>query len=166
MSGLMERYRAPVLALLAVFAVAGALLFLSWRSEPVEILAPPEAGSPRGMVYVSGSVANPGLYPWEESDTVADILRAAGLEDGADMSAVKLHVPMNGVEAGPQRVNLNTAAAWLIAALPGIGETRAAAIIAYRSDNGRFRSTAELTRVSGIGAGTYDRIKDLITVSE
>ncbi|MDP2743866.1 MAG: ComEA family DNA-binding protein [Dehalococcoidia bacterium] len=166
MSGWIKKYRAPALVFLVVVATAGALLFLARRSEPIEIVAPPETSSPRGTVYVSGAVANPGLYPWGEGDSVADIIRAAGLLYGADTSAVKLYVPGAKELSQSQRVNLNTAEAWLIGALPGIGETRAGAIIEYRKEKGRFSSPGELTQVKGIGVTTYERIKDLITVSD
>jgi competence protein ComEA len=66
----------------------------------------------------------------------------------------------------PQKVNINRAEAWLLGALPGIGEVRAQAIIDYRQQNGPFRSTNELLKVAGIGTATYERIKDLITVAD
>ncbi len=61
-------------------------------------------------------------------------------------------------------VNLNTADKKTLETLPGIGESLAEAIIAYRIGNGAFQSTADLMRVSGIGAKTYNGLKDLITV--
>ncbi len=66
----------------------------------------------------------------------------------------------------PQKIDINRAEAWLLQALPGIGETRAQAIIDYRRQNGPFQSINELTKVSGIGAATLDSIKDLITVTD
>jgi len=48
--------------------------------------------------------------------------------------------------------------------LPGIGEVRANAIVDYRRQNGCFQSTADVTKVSGIGSGTYENIRDLVTV--
>ena len=48
--------------------------------------------------------------------------------------------------------------------LNGIGETKAEAIIAYREEHGAFGSTEEIMQVSGIGQGTFDKIKDEITV--
>lgn len=66
----------------------------------------------------------------------------------------------------PQQININTAAAWLLEALPGIGETRAQAIVAYREAHGGFRHTTEIMQVNGIGQSLYDKIKDLITVTD
>ena len=55
---------------------------------------------------------------------------------------------------------------WLLEALPGIGETRAQAIVDYRNENGPFKRIEDLLQVKGIGEGTLDKIKDYITVSD
>ena len=62
------------------------------------------------------------------------------------------------------KVNLNTATMEELMTLPGIGEKRAAAIVADREANGPFRIVEELTRVSGIGEGTLEGLIDYITV--
>jgi competence protein ComEA len=61
-------------------------------------------------------------------------------------------------------ININTAASFELEELPGIGPTTAAKIIAYRDANGPFLSIEDIINVSGIGPGTYERIKDLITI--
>jgi comEA protein len=66
----------------------------------------------------------------------------------------------------PQKVDINRAEAWLLEALPGIGETLAQRIIDYRQQNGAFRSISEITEVEGIGQSLYEQIKDLITVGD
>ena len=48
----------------------------------------------------------------------------------------------------------------------GIGEKKAAEIVAYREENGGFSDIAELLRVSGIGEKTFAEIQDEITVGE
>ncbi|MCI2105195.1 MAG: ComEA family DNA-binding protein [Intestinimonas sp.] len=63
------------------------------------------------------------------------------------------------------RVNINTADAAELATLPGIGEKKAAAIVADRAENGPFRIPENLTRVKGIGEKTLENLLDLITVS-
>lgn len=65
-----------------------------------------------------------------------------------------------------ERVNINTASLDELCAIPGIGETRAADIIAYRETHGAFLSTADIMLVEGIGEGIYDNISDYITTGE
>ena len=67
-------------------------------------------------------------------------------------------------EPGAQKVNINTADAAQLQALPGIGQVRAAQIVADREANGPFRVPEDITRVSGIGQGTLEQILDYITV--
>ena len=66
----------------------------------------------------------------------------------------------------PQKVDINRAETWLLAALPGIGEARAQAIIDYRQRYGPFRDINELLKVPGIGDTIFEGIKRLITVKE
>ncbi|MCD8216856.1 MAG: helix-hairpin-helix domain-containing protein [Clostridiales bacterium] len=62
------------------------------------------------------------------------------------------------------KVNINTATAAELTALNGIGEAKAAAIVAYREEHGSFGSTEEIMQVDGIAEATYNKIKDEITV--
>ena len=48
--------------------------------------------------------------------------------------------------------------------LPGIGEARAAAILAYRESHGPFQSPEEIMKVSGIKQAAYEKLKDHIVV--
>jgi comEA protein len=66
----------------------------------------------------------------------------------------------------PQKIDINHAEAWLLEALPGIGPSKAQAIIDYRQQNGGFKHITEITRVEGIGPAIYEQIKDLITVGD
>ena len=61
-------------------------------------------------------------------------------------------------------ININTDNQEQLMTLPGIGESKAAAIITYREENGRFSSKEDIKNVSGIGEATYANLKDLITV--
>ena len=62
-------------------------------------------------------------------------------------------------------VNINTASADGLKALPGIGPSKAAAIVEYRQQNGSFKSVDELKNVKGIGDGILNRLRDEATVS-
>ncbi len=61
-------------------------------------------------------------------------------------------------------ININTATAVQLEQLPGIGPSKAQAIVDYREKNGRFQAAAEIQNVSGIGPKTYERIKEQITI--
>ena len=60
-------------------------------------------------------------------------------------------------------IDINAADAALLAELPGIGPTKAAAIVEDREANGPYASAEDLTRVSGIGEVTVDGLADQIT---
>lgn len=61
-------------------------------------------------------------------------------------------------------VNINTATAEQLEALPGIGPSKAAAIVKDRETNGPFGSVADLARVSGIGDQTVANLGTQIAV--
>jgi len=68
------------------------------------------------------------------------------------------------VQAGP--VDINSAdAAGLAAAIVGIGEKKAASIIAYRQANGPFARIEDLANVKGIGAATIEKNRSNLTVT-
>ncbi|AKG52831.1 hypothetical protein DGWBC_0142 [Dehalogenimonas sp. WBC-2] len=145
----------------AFFLLSTMLLSACADSSLVEIYTPTTQPPLFETVAIEGSVSLPGVYPMKSGDTVADLLQAAGGATGG--TTVKLVV--GDVSLLPQKVNLNTAEAWLLMALPGIGQTKAAAIIDYRNDHGSFVNIIELTKVAGFGPSTFDALKDMITVS-
>lgn len=62
-------------------------------------------------------------------------------------------------------INLNTADAETLMRLPGIGEKRAAAIVAYREEHGPFASPDELVEISGISQRMVDQWAGWITLA-
>lgn len=76
-------------------------------------------------------------------------------------SLLLLALPALAQEVAP--IDVNSADAELLAELPGIGETRAQAIVDEREANGPFDSVEDLTRVSGIGAATIERFRDQVS---
>ncbi|MCK5589694.1 MAG: helix-hairpin-helix domain-containing protein [Dehalococcoidales bacterium] len=100
-----------------------------------------------------------------EGETIQALLSDVGLEPDADLNHIAIYIPEEGEGQSPQKVDINRAEEWLLEALPGIGKTRADAIVDYRNENGEFKRVEDLLQVKGIGQGTFDKIKDNITVS-
>ena len=63
------------------------------------------------------------------------------------------------------KVNLNKADAATLTTLVGIGPSKAQSIIAYRQENGSFKSIEDLKKITGIGDKTFEKLKDSITVN-
>lgn len=61
-------------------------------------------------------------------------------------------------------ISLNSATMEEIQSLPGIGESKAKAIIKYREENGSFNNVEDIKNVSGIGDSLFEKIKDYITL--
>jgi competence protein ComEA len=68
-------------------------------------------------------------------------------------------------EVGGGRINLNTASAAELARLPGIGASKAQAIVEFRAKE-PFAKPDDLRKVKGIGDKLYESIKDQVTVGD
>lgn len=66
--------------------------------------------------------------------------------------------------AATATVNLNTADEKALQKLPGIGKTKAKAIIEYREKNGPFKTVADLKKVKGVGDKTVKKLSALVVV--
>ena len=88
---------------------------------------------------------------------------AYGVTNGAG-TAASGGTSSQDAESGSALINLNTATQEELESLPGIGETRALAIIAYREEHGDFSSIEDIQNVSGIGEAIYANLKAYITV--
>jgi len=109
--------------------------------------------APEGM---DGSITGTGTSDGADSSEAAD----AGTADGGageDSSS-------GTGTASDGKVNINTATREELMTLPGIGESKADAIVAYRDAHGAFSSIEEIQNISGIKSGVFSQIKDLITV--
>lgn len=145
-------------------------------------------------VYVCGAVKNPGVYYLDAGDIKDTAIRlAGGFTEDADTAYVNLaqkvtegeriYVPtkqeteqgmdfdtetgamQEAAQTESEKVNINTAGKEELMRLPGIGESKADAILAYRQEKGKFQSTDELMNIQGIKEGVYNKIKDLIVVN-
>ena len=64
--------------------------------------------------------------------------------------------------SGEPRIDLNRATAEELAALPGIGAAKAAAIVEYRASSGAFASVEDLEAVRGIGPALVAKLRPLV----
>lgn len=140
-------------------------------------------------VYVCGAVVQEGVYELPAGSRISDALLMAGgydenalhgyvnlaerLEDGEriyfpdyqELEELGI-VPISSTESSESGlVNINTADAETLKTLPGIGDAKAADIIAYREEHGAFSSIEDIKNVSGIGESIYNRISSGITVN-
>lgn len=143
------------------------------------------------VVAVSGAVKNRGYYALPADMELRDFLDFIGLQAESDVSAWDLaHQPQHGdqyyvanvLETEPpdwllnetypepaatkptERLNINTATLEELQQLPGIGPSRAQAIINYRVEHNGFRYAEELLGVKGIGEKIYEQLQDRIKV--
>jgi competence protein ComEA len=138
------------------------------------------------FVDVKGEVLSPGVYKVDESSRVQELIKlAGGFTNHADRNAINLaqrvkdemviYVPKLGESQmvwtgeGTQSnqsalININDADQAELETLPGIGPSKATAIIAYREENGFFKSIEDLRNVSGIGDKSLEKLKELITI--
>ncbi|MED3624522.1 helix-hairpin-helix domain-containing protein [Neobacillus thermocopriae] len=146
------------------------------------------------MVDVKGQVKLPGVYQANDGERVVDIIsRAGGLTELADETKVNLaehvqdamviYIPAKGEKgfmtpgsnagtvhasggtgSNERKININTADESELQKIPGIGPSKAAAIMEYRETNGPFQSAEDLKNISGIGEKTFEKLKDAVTV--
>ena len=154
-------------------------------SSPSDTTGPGEAATNVVVVHVAGAVVSPGVYPVPEGSRVIDAVRAAGgfaadaNPDAVNLAALvadaqRVYVPREGeavvvdvgaaggLAAGP--INLNSATADQLDELPGVGPATAAAILAYRTQVGRFSTVDDLLEVRGIGDAKLEQLRPLVRV--
>ncbi len=153
-------------------------------SDPAEGTASPTTIAAL-VVQVAGAVSHPGVYHLPSGSRVGDLVRAAGgfatdadgdrvnqaaaLADGTliyipHQGQTDLPDPVDGGGTGPAGavgapVDLNTATAAQLDALPGVGPATAAAIITYRRQHGPFHQVGDLAQVAGIGPAKLAQIR-------
>ncbi|MEV2359685.1 ComEA family DNA-binding protein [Paenibacillus larvae] len=95
------------------------------------------------------------LQRQKQPETQGNTASASPAGQIAETSPVSTIDPVPAKEesnkAGKKTVNINTATEQQLIELPGIGKSKAKAILAYRQQKGTFRSIRELLEVKGIG---------------
>ena len=145
-------------------------------------------------VYVCGAVQRPDVYEISADSRIVDAVSAAGgfaidaypeamnlaetVSDGSriyvptkeEVDALAVVYSDTGSGSGDTmsdstgRVNINTATLEELTTLPGIGDTRARAIIDYREQNGAFGNIEDIMQVTGIKEKSFSKIRDSICV--
>ncbi|MDY5840215.1 MAG: ComEA family DNA-binding protein [Corynebacterium camporealensis] len=179
-------------AIVAVVGVAGVVLWLGLSSqesmpEPAAVSESATEAPASVVVSVIGEVDNPGLVTLAPDARVADALAIAQPRSDAELTVLnhaqkltdgqQIHVlpkgaapaePLDMEGGAPDSVgagggiSLNTASVEELKELSGVGEVTAAAIVAYREENGGFSSIEEIQEVSGIGPAKYAQLKDQV----
>ena len=142
------------------------------------------------QVYVCGEVVAPGVYRLDGGTRICDAVEAAGgFTEKASREYWNLAEPLtdgqmiffpteeeakerkeSAERAGAfeqesdSRININTANVAELTAIPGIGETRAEAIVAYRLEHGDFSQVEDIMKVSGIKNALFEKMKEYITI--
>ena len=124
-------------------------------SDPVEqvpfpdkpaLNSSPVLSVPVKMIYEeAASLKELGIGP----DQVPDRQGLSGAGETGDLSG---------------KIDLNSASVEQLMTLPGIGESKAEAIIRYREESGPFSCTEDVMNISGIKDRVYSQIEDCITV--
>lgn len=104
----------------------------------------------------------------EESDNLSKNIQGSKEAEKKALEEGYLHKNEEHEETPKQeqKIDLNTADETLLCTLPGIGESRAKSIIAYRQEHGPFERSEDVMNVSGIKEAAYEKIKDYIKVSD
>lgn len=135
-------------------------------------------------VQVSGAVVNPGVYSLPEGSRIFEAVElAGGVTEQADVKTLNqaqvlkdgqmVYVYAVGEQKAAEqgaaeedgRVNLNTASAEQLMTLPGIGQSKAEAIISWREEHGAFEKIEDIMNITGIKEGVFSKIKDQIKVN-
>ena len=125
------------------------------------------------IVHVVGKVAEPGIVELPAGSRVIDAIEAVGgaRNDKALESVNLARIVVDGEQivvgapaagGGDGKVSINAADATALEQLPGVGPVIAERIVAWRTENGPFRSVAELAEISGIGPAMIERIEDQV----
>ncbi|WP_101844348.1 helix-hairpin-helix domain-containing protein [Halobacillus sp. Marseille-P3879] len=135
------------------------------------------------VVDVKGEVAKPGIYEVDEGMRVNDAIRlAGGLTEEADQTSVNLAQKvqdemvilvmeesggikgssLSTTDNSPSTIRINYASGEEIQSLPGIGPSKAKAIVQYREENGLFKTNEDLLSVAGIGEKTLETLEEYI----
>lgn len=158
-----KKNRVPIL-LLSLILTGGSWLIWAWKNQSAndsEIYSSEEIEALRKLQEDNNQLQSELIAVKDELLSIKDkeIVeseqgRVAGVHDEIIQSESSLG----------DLVNINTASQVDLETLPGIGPSKAQAIIDYRIKAGDFKSKTELMNVKGIGQATYDNLSELISI--
>ena len=134
--------------------LAGAL------SDGVQIYVPHrgETAAP-AQIQPNGGTANAG-----QGNAANGAAQNGASQGGTQPQPARTLTPAGSAQKGSTPVNINTATAEELQALPRIGPAMAQRIIAWREAHGGFRSVDELDAVPGIGPSMLENLRPLVTI--
>jgi len=119
-----------------------------------------------GLVLIALTLIGGGVLLLRPSAPAEDFV-IKGAQEAGQVAAVPSNTNQPQETKGATvagKININTASASELEALPGIGPTLAGRIIDYRKTNGGFKNIADIKNVKGIGEAKYSKMKNLIIV--
>lgn len=157
------------------------------ENESMEVITKKEEKeSVKIVVDIKGEIKNPNIYWLEEGCIIEDLINiAGGITEEGDLSKINRAQKLNDHEViiipninskedkieniiqtsnNENKVNINTTSINELDTLPGIGPSKAEAIIKYREENGDFKSIEEIKNVTGIGEALFEKLKKNITI--
>lgn len=150
-------------------ALAGGLDLNTATAEQLEAL--PGIGPSKAAAIVEYRSANGAFATVDDLDAVPGIGPAtiANIKDQVSVGPKVAPATAPAPDASPPtgataKVNVNTATEEALQALPGIGPSKAAAIVSDRQQNGPYATCDDLARVVGIGPATVAGLRDACTV--
>lgn len=114
-----------------------------------------------GVIILYIALSQPKVISESKS---SEIVSSVSIAEESTSSAVT-HSSSSKIEKDADAVvNINTCTPEELMQIPGIGESKANAIVAYREIYGSYSSTEEVKNISGFSDKFYESIKDNITV--
>ena len=176
--------RARVSAMVVLLLVCVGLVLARTRYQRQQREVAGDALESEVIIEVRGAVPRPGYHAVPAPARVYRALAAAGvqgqeeglvdavLEPGTRLvveadaeGALRVRLePMDQLLVVGLPVDVNTASATALDAIPGVGPSRAQAIVSERERNGPYESVDALDRVRGIGPATVESLRPFVTV--
>ena len=144
------------------------------------------------IIDIKGEVNKPGTYEMSDNERIMDAIKiSGGITDKADTSSINLSEKLKDEmliiipsleekkdiveetkksntittkEIKDSKISINTASISELMKINGIGQAKAQAIVDYRNTNGLFKDIKDITKVSGIGNSTFEKIKEYIKI--